>query len=121
MSALQVCDHCGQEVTFSSDAISICLPCALDVIGRTDQPTRAQGTVLILFQRLENARRSLSVSYQNFQDAVTQFSGAQPPTDGAQRIHTATQDLVDARHAMSLAHNQLSDFLGRGILPKDIR
>jgi len=44
-----------------------------------------------------------------------------PQPDGTQSIHNASRALKMARDEMMTAHNRLSAFLERGIVPEDLK
>jgi hypothetical protein len=44
-----------------------------------------------------------------------------PGTDGTQLIQNASRKLIAARKKMGRADNRLNDYLGRGIVPDDLK
>jgi hypothetical protein len=44
-----------------------------------------------------------------------------PHPDGAQRIHSIAQQLSSANRKVNRAHSRLTDFLDKGIVPKELK
>jgi hypothetical protein len=58
---------------------------------------------------------------REFEATINQFPSGLPHPDGAQRIKNASDSLAVARKDKMKAHNRLNDFLGRGIVPDDLK
>jgi hypothetical protein len=76
---------------------------------------------LTLVQCVTNAEARLSIARRNFVDVMTQIPSSLPLPDGARRIRNTSLALDVARQATTEAHNQLNDFLVRGIAPADLK
>jgi hypothetical protein len=56
-----------------------------------------------------------------FDATLGQFPSGLPHPEGAQQIKSASQNLTIARKALMKAHNRLSNYQDRGIVPEDLK
>jgi len=63
------------------------------------------------FDEVARARRQM----------LAEISGGLPHPDGAQRIHSISQELSKARKNVARAHSRLTDFLDTGTIPEDLK
>ena len=56
-----------------------------------------------------------------FDIVMGHFPSGLPHPDGSQRIANSSQRLSIARKKAMIAHTRLTDFLDRGIVPKDLK
>jgi hypothetical protein len=52
---------------------------------------------------------------------MSQFPSGLPHPDGSQQVQNASAALAAARQDLMKAHNRLNDYLGRGIVPDDLK
>src|ERR1700730_4656069 len=118
---MAACTYCRAETQLYDGGVPICLECS-----EAQEIKRKPGaTVLeirtILSQELYAATARGKEARKQFDEAMGRFPSVVPHPDGAQRIKNASNALTVARHEMTTAHNRLNDFLGRGIVPEDLK
>jgi hypothetical protein len=74
-----------------------------------------------LVQELEEANLQFDEVARAHRQIVTDIPSDLPQPDGAQRIHSVSQQLASARENIARAHSRLSDFLDSGIIPEDLK
>jgi hypothetical protein len=74
-----------------------------------------------LLQDVLGATFRMNEASQEFEVAMDQSPSGLPHPDGSQRIKNASVRLSIARQQMMVAHNRLSTYLDRGILPEDLK
>ncbi len=116
------CAYCKAETLLYDRDIPICTQCseARDGIPRKP-PTAEQNIRTRLLQELLEATARSSEAAREFDAVLGRFPGGLPHPDGAQRIKNASQNLTIARKALMKAHNRLSDYHDRGIVPEDLK
>jgi hypothetical protein len=101
--------------------IPICTECSEERDERGAQPAREQQIRTILVNSLVEATTRTSVASQAFNIVMSQFPSGLPHPDGSRQIHNASAALAAARKELMMAHNRLNDYLGRGIIPEDLK
>jgi hypothetical protein len=101
--------------------VPICVECS-DTQGRKRKPpgTEQEIRTTLLEDLVEATRRSHEASGE-FEAVTGRFPSGLPHPDGAQQIKNASNELSIARKQMMRAHNRLNDYLGRGIVPEDLK
>jgi hypothetical protein len=116
---MAACTKSGAETQLYDGAIAVCGMCSED-----SEPERKAPLVFIrsiLHEDLISATRGNSEALREFDEVMDQFPSGLPHPDGAQRVNNASNKLSSARKKMGTAHNRLNDFLGRGIVPEDLK
>jgi len=115
------CTDCGSETELYSSGVPVCIKCSDLWETRRKPPTSTQDTRTILLQDLLSATARNSEALRAFDEVSGQFPSGLPHPDGVQRVKNASNALSVARKEMVTAHNRLSDYLDRGILPEDLK
>jgi hypothetical protein len=74
-----------------------------------------------LLQELLEATARSGEAAREFDATLGQFPSGLPHPEGAQQIKSASQNLTIARKALMKAHNRLSNYQDRGIVPEDLK
>jgi hypothetical protein len=116
------CAYCKAETQLYDRDVPICPQCAEARDGTPRKPPTAEQYIRArLLQDLLEATARSSEAAREFDGALGQFSGGLPHPDGAQQIQRASQNLTVARQVLMKAHNRLSDYQDRGIVPEDLK
>ena len=115
------CTNCGSETGLYSNSAPICLKCAGLWETKRKPPAPSLEIRSILHCELITATRRAVEATREFNEVVGQFPSGLPHLDGAQRVKNASNKLAVARKEMATAHNRLNDYLGRGIVPDDLK
>ena len=116
---MAACDFCGADTELYSNGVPICLNCLEKREAKRKRP--APEIRAILHYDLIQATKRTSEALREFEEAAGQYPSGLPGPDGVQRIKNASNALTIARKQMLTAHNRLDDYLGRGIVPDDLR
>jgi hypothetical protein len=101
---MEKCSKCGADTILFEDGVPICVRCSDDSDKKDDSPEKDQRIRAVLLQELlETSQLVQSASVE---------SDASVPEGGSLNI---------ARKAMAQAHNRLNDYLGRGIVPEELK
>jgi hypothetical protein len=101
--------------------IPICLNCSEQREERRKLPGREQQIRTVLVAGLVEATARTSAASQTFNMVMSQFPSGLPHPDGSQQVQNASAALAAARKELMRAHNRLNDYLGRGIVPEDLK
>jgi hypothetical protein len=116
------CAYCKAETQLYDRDIPICTHCAEARDGSPRKlPTAEQHIRTRLLQELLEATAQSSEATREFDAVLGRFPSGLPHPDGAQQIKSASQNLTAARRALMKAHDRLSDYHDRGIIPEDLR
>lgn len=118
---MAACAYCGAETELYENGVPICLKCSDEREAKRKPTARATEIRAILHDNLIQATKRTSEALQQFEEAANQYPSALPPPDGVQRIKNASNALAIARKEMATAYNRLDDYLGRGIVPDDLK
>jgi hypothetical protein len=75
----------------------------------------------ILHEALIKATKDNSHAIREFDEVMSHFPSGLPHPDGLQRIKNASSKLSTARQKLATAHNRLNDYVGRGIVPEELK
>jgi hypothetical protein len=114
------CTYCGSETGLYTNGARVCLKCAGLWEIKRKPPAPSFEIQSILHCELVTATRQVVEATREFNEVAGQFPSGLPHPDGAQRIKNASNVLSAARQEMA-AHNRLSDYLNRGIVPDDLK
>ncbi len=116
------CAYCKAETQLYDRDVPICTHCAEAREGSPRKPSTAEQHIRTrLLQELLEATARSSEASRDFDTALGQFPSGLPHPDGAQQIRGASQNLTVARKALMKAHQRLSDYHDRGIVPEDLK
>jgi hypothetical protein len=115
------CIYCAAATEMYQNQIPICTKCSEEREERGTRPAREQQIRTILVNSLVEATTRTSVASQAFNIVMSQFPSGLPHPDGSRKIHNASAALAAARKELMMAHNRLNDYLGRGIIPEDLK
>jgi hypothetical protein len=121
------CAHCKLEDTeLYENGIPLCLKCSDKREAKTEPLATEQEIRVILLQDMLEAAARNNTAIQEFELVKGQFPSGLPHPDGSQRngsqrTKNASSVLSVARKGMMKAHNQLNDYLERGIVPNDLK
>ena len=120
------CVYCKAETELHIAQVAVCVECTDDsrkvkqnaatVSDDSDDPVRT-----ILFRELVETTARLGRAAREFNTVMDQFPSGLPHPDGTQHIRNASRALSVARLEIMRAHSRLDDFLGRGIVPEDLK
>src|ERR1700676_1874224 len=94
------------------------------VSGDSTKPkplTTQQQIRTTLYQDVLQATARNNEATREFEAVMGRLPSGLPHPDGAQRIKNASSSLAVARKEKMKAHNRLNDYLGRGIVPADLK
>jgi hypothetical protein len=116
------CTYCKAETQLFDREIPICLQCAEARDGRPRKPPTAEQNIRtrLLQELLETTARNTEAA-REFEVVLGQFPSGLPHPYGTQRVESASQNLTVARKALRKAHDRLSDYQDRGIIPEDLK
>ena len=130
------CAHCiTQETELYENGTPICLACATDKdvqrvttngtshkpLTNHKPPATEREIGASLLQSMLSAVSRNDEAANEFDHAVSQARTGAHHQDGAQRIRDASSKLSQTREEMMAAHNRLSNFVERGIVPEDMK
>ncbi len=113
------CAFCKVETELYDGGTPICPACADAREGRlkgTQQ--QVQST---LHSELQAAAERAKAATASFDAATREIPSGLPEPDGTQRIDNASREVSLARVYLMRAHNRLNDYLGRGVVPGDLK
>ena len=113
------CAHCKAETFLHVSGVPICIKCA-DSREAKQPPSDEQVRRLLTEERIVATART-NAALREFNDVMGHFPSGLPYPDGTQRIQNASRKLIAARKEMGRADNRLNDYLGRGIVPDDLK
>jgi hypothetical protein len=119
---MALCAYCQAETEmYLGGDVPICVECS-DAQGPKRKPPGTEQEIrTTLLKDLVEATRRSHQALGKFETVLGHFpSGLQPP-DGAQKIKNASNELTVARKELMRSHNRLNDYLGRGIVPEDLK
>jgi hypothetical protein len=116
------CAFCKNETEiYDGGDVPICVECSDLRKARRKPSTIEQQIRCTLLQDLLEATARNNEATREFESVMKQFPSGLPHPDGAQRIKNASTNLSVTRKEMMKAYNRLSDHLGRGIVPEDLK
>ena len=116
------CAYCKAETQLYDRDVPICTKCAEAREGSPRKPPTAEQSIRTrLLQEVLEATARSSQAAREFEAVIGQFPSGLPHPDGSQRIESASQNLTVARKALMKAHNRLSDYHERGIVPEELK
>src|SRR5712671_5768311 len=102
---MQLCARCGAEMELYGNS-PICPDCSVREI---------------LTQEVLETTAYKAEAFGKFEAIMFQTPSGLPHADGVQRIKNASNELSIARKEMARAYARLSDYVERGIVPKDLK
>ena len=113
------CVRCKGKTHLYNDEGPICVSCSFleDTVLRSTE----NDILKKLVQDLVDAKRRKNEASELFDNTTSRIPGGLPHPDGIQRIKNASTELSATKKQLMKAHNRLSDFLGRGIVPDDLK
>ena len=118
---MAACAHCGAETQLFDGGVPICLECSEAQDLKRKPVISALEIRTILFQELYAATAQGNDARRQFDEVMGRFPSGMPHPDGVQGIKNASDALTIARKELAVAHNRLNDFLGRGIVPENLK
>jgi hypothetical protein len=117
---MAICAHCNTEETeLYENNVPVCLHC----MTIRDAKVKGQSCNVheTLLQDLCKATTRAEVASTDFNATMGDIPSRLPHPDGTQHISNTARELSAARKEMMNAHDRLNDFLGRGIVPEDLK
>jgi hypothetical protein len=116
------CVYCAAATEMYVSQVPICLTCSKQREEKRKPPSREQQIRAVLVAGLVEATARTSAASQAFNIVMSQFPSGLPHPDGSQQVQNASAAaLAGARKELMKAHNRLNDYLGRGIVPEDLK
>jgi len=111
---MAICGHCKTEETeLHEKGVPICLACSA---SRPRSDTR-----VALVEDVFKTTAQCDAASLEFYTALRDIPDWPPQPDGTQHIKNISHKLTAARDEMMRAHNRLTDYLERGIVPEDLK
>ena len=110
----------GEEIT----RLRIVMLANNEIVMKEMQRRKEKGeerVTAILFSDLDEAAKRSDNANDAFTAILSSIPNGDPHPDGTQRIRNASSELTAAREATMKAHNRLTDFLNKGIVPDDLK
>jgi hypothetical protein len=119
---MALCAYCQAETElYDSGDVPICIECSEAREARRKPPAIEQEIRTTLFEDVFEATAQNNEANREFEAVIGQFPSGLPHPKGAERIKNASNSLAVAREKKMKAHNRLNDYLGRGIVPEDLK
>jgi hypothetical protein len=115
------CVYCAAATEMYVSQVPTCLNCSGRHEEKRKPPAREQQIRAVLVDCLVEATVRTSAASQAFNIVMGQFPSGLPHPDGSQQVQNASAALAEARKELMRAHNRLNDYLGRGIVPDDLK
>jgi hypothetical protein len=118
---METCAYCkSQETELFENGVAVCIGCmnSREAKAKTREPSRNIRPYLI--EALCKTSAEAHHADRELNQAIGELSGLHQP-DGAERVNSASLKLSAARKNMWEAHNRLSEFFSRGIVPEDLK
>ena len=109
-----------RETALYDKGVPICLECANARSNCKRPPTDQQIRSTLLQDILELTARIDEASAE-FDEVMRQIPSDLPHPDGVRRIKNVSAKLSTARQELMKAHRRLDEYLGGGIVPKDVK
>ena len=114
------CVYCSAATEMHVRQVPICLNCSEQSEERRKPPSTEQIRSVLVAGLVEATARTSAASHA-FNIVMSQFPSGLPHPDGSQQFQNASAALAEARKELMKAHNRLNDYLGRGIVPEDLK
>jgi hypothetical protein len=111
------CTYCQAATELFENGVAICPQCSGNREIRRNLPAAEQNVRTTLLQELVEATKRSNGALREFEAVIGQFPSGLPHPNGAGQIKNASGKLSIARSELTTAHNRLSDYLNRGIVP----
>jgi len=108
------CTYCGTETELHESNTPICVRCA-------DLTPERRAVRAKLFHEWSEVVKRADSANDAFRQVMTAIPSGLPHSDGMQRVKNVSRQLSEARDHMMTAHERLTDFLERGIIPRDLK
>jgi hypothetical protein len=119
---MAACVRCKDETQLQDGGDPICLACSfLDETEAKLLKTKENHILKILIRDFVDAKKRKNEADEVFDNATSRIPSGLPHPDGMQQIKNVSSQLSTSQKALMTAHNRLSDFLGRGIVPDDLK
>ena len=115
------CAYCQAETELYDGGVPICIECSEVRTTKPKPLTTQQQIRTTLYQDVLQATARNNEATREFEAVMGRLPSGLPHPDGAQRIKNASSSLAVARKEKMKAHNRLNDYLGRGIVPADLK
>jgi len=112
------CSFCkAQKAQFNEYGVPICTNCFN--VGK--QESNSNSPLSALHRDLLEATLLVEATSFEFKATISDIPSGLPHPDGSQRIQNTSRKLAAALRQRQRAHNNLNDYLNRGIVPKDLK
>jgi hypothetical protein len=101
--------------------IPVCVGCSDARKAKRKSPASEQEIRTILFRDVLEATARNNEATTEFEALMSKIPSGLPHPDGVQRITNASRSLSIARKEKMKADNRFNDFLGRGVVPEDLK
>ncbi len=108
------CFYCGTDTTLHENNQPVCVECA-------GLPSDRRSVRAKLLHDWSQAVIRADSANQAFMEVTTRIPSGMPHSDGTQRIKSVSRQLSLARAELIAAHDRLSKFVERGIIPDDFK
>jgi hypothetical protein len=115
------CAYCKTETFLYYGDVPVCIKCAETHEASRKPPSPDRHARTTLFQEFLEATARVNAASEAFIAVMGDIPSGLSHPDGTQRIHNASRELSAARKEVMKAHTRLNDFLGQGIMPKELK
>jgi hypothetical protein len=112
------CTYCQAATELFDNGVAICLQCSQEREPKPNPRAAEQDIRTTLLEELVEATKRSNGAIREFEAVIDQFPSGLPHPNGAGKIKNASGKLSIARSELTTAHNRLSDYFGRGIVPE---
>jgi hypothetical protein len=118
---MEACSFCQAPTELYDGGVPVCVKCSEARDQKRKPPNSETQTLRVLYHDLEAATARAKAATAAFEAVTREIPSGIPRPDGTQRIYNASREVSVARVELMRAHNRLNDYLGRGILPDDLK
>src|SRR6185369_11921423 len=114
------CKFCKADTELYDSGVPVCVNCA-DAREAQRKPPSGDRVLHVLHEDFQAATDRARAAIQAFDAVTREARSGLPQPDGTQRIHNVSREVSQARIDLMRAHNRLSDYMSRSIVPDDLK
>jgi len=115
------CKFCKAETEMYDRGVPVCINCSDAQEANRKPPSSERQVLNVLHKDFQAATDRARAAIQAFDAVAREVPSGLPQPDGTQRIHKVSREVSQARIDLMRAHNRLSDYMSRGIVPDDLK
>jgi hypothetical protein len=119
---VELCVNCKtQETDVYENGVAICIACSSERDAKSKGHKATYGVHATLLQDLCSATKRTQTAVTAFSAEMGDICSELPHPNSTSYITNTARELAAAHRQLLNAHNQLNDFLERGIVPDDLK